>query len=338
MRRIVRLAILLACASVSSALAEPSALVRLATARQGSLSAEITAYGSVTADPNYLVTIPMPRDARIASVAVRAGETVAKGDAIVTIQNSPAAAVAYGQAASAYSFAAKDLANTRRLYAEQLATKSQLAAAEKAYADAKTALAQQQRVGADRALDTLRAPVAGVVVSMTGSPGEAVSEGTAVAAIANRSRLVVTLGLEPADAVRVRVGALATLHARQSDASIRAPVVSVGAMIDPQSRLVNAIVAVPPAAASQLLVGMTLVGRIAVAARSGIVAPRAAILSDADGTYVFVVQKGIAQRRAVAVSLETDTSILVSQGLKPGEAIVIDGMAGLDSGMAVRTE
>jgi RND family efflux transporter MFP subunit len=338
MRRTTVFAVLLLCAGTGAAFADPSALVKLATARQGALSPQLTAYGTVGADTNYLITIPMPRDARVLSVSVRPGEAVKKGDPLMTIETAPGAAVAFGQAKSALSFAATDLSHTRRLYDEQLATRSQLAAAEKAYADAQTALAQQQRMGADRPIDALRSPVAGVAVTIAGSPGDAVNAGTVVATIANRDRLTANFGLEPADAPNVHVGALATLRSRQNDSLIiRAPVISVSAMIDPQSRLVNAVVRIPQDVAPRLLVGMTLTGRIDLEPHGGIVVPRTALLSDSDGTYVFVVTKGVAERRGVTVSLETDRDALVARGLKPGDQVAIDGVAGLDSGMHVRT-
>lgn len=337
-----RLAILAAVLSLfgraDSALADPSALVKLVVAHQGTLSPQLTAYGTVAADSNYLITIPMPRDARVVSVSVRPGEAVKKGDPLITIETAPVAAVAYGQAVSTLSFAATDLAHTKRLYDEQLATRSQLAAAEKAYADAKTAVAQQQRIGADRPIDSLRSPVSGVVVSISATPGDAISAGTVVASIANRERLTVNFGLEPVDAPYVRVGALVTLRSRQNDSLvIQAPVISVSAMVDPQSRLVNAVVRIPQDGASKLLVGMTLIGRIDLEPHGGIVVPRAALLSDSEGTYVFAVANGVVERRGVTVSLETDKDALIARGLRPGEHVVVDGVAGLESGMHVRT-
>lgn len=321
------------------ALADPSALVAFAKAQRGTLSPQLVSYGVVAADPDFQTSVPAPRDARILALSVRVGQVVHKGSPLVTIESAPAASVAYAQAASTLSFAETDLAHTRRLYDEQLATKSQLSAAEKAYSDARVAMAQQTRIGANHPTDTLISPAGGVVVALNGARGDLVGAGTLVASIANADHLTVNLGLEPQAAAHVRVGAQVHFRSHQ-DVSLTfdAPIIATSAMIDSQTRLVNAVARVPEVVAANLLVGMTLVGRIDLDPSAGIVVPRAALLSDAAGTYVFIVDnKNIARRRGVGVSLETDRAALIGRGLAPGERVVVDGLAGLDDGMAVRT-
>jgi RND family efflux transporter MFP subunit len=263
---------------------------------------------------------------------------VNKGDPIVTIETSPAGAAQYAQAASTLSFAQGDLAHTQRLYSEHLATKSQLATAEKVYSDARSAMVQQQKIGANHASDVLAAPAGGVVVSLGATPGEVVQPGTVIATIANRNHLSLDLGIEPADAPYVHPGANVSMRSRQDDnLNFTAQIVSIAAMVDSQSRLVNAVVHVPDEIAPRLLVGMTLVGRIDLTPHAGIMVPRSALLTDAEGTYVVAVRKGIAERRGVAVALETDKWALVARGLNPGDRIAIDGTTGVTSGMHVRT-
>ena len=75
--------------SATAALADPSALVTLATAYQGSLSSEITAYGTVAADPNHQIAVVAGHDARVTQVFVRLGQWVRKGDPLITIQGAP---------------------------------------------------------------------------------------------------------------------------------------------------------------------------------------------------------------------------------------------------------
>ena len=128
-----------------AAQAEPTARVGLAVARQAVLHRHVVGYGTVSPDPNYVTTLALPREGIIAAVAVRAGQIVKVGDPIATVETAPAAAATYQQAELAVAFAAQDLAHTKALYGQQLATRSQLASAEKAYADAKAQLAGREQ-------------------------------------------------------------------------------------------------------------------------------------------------------------------------------------------------
>src|SRR5215469_9373158 len=141
-------------ALVSPSLADPSALVQVARAKIGTLEPSVTAFGTLAADPNALTTLAIPRDGIVVSVVVRAGKLVGKGDPIAAIETAPAATAQFEQAKSALAFAQKDLDHTRALFSEQLATRSTLAAAEKAYTDARSTFAQQQRIGTDKSVET----------------------------------------------------------------------------------------------------------------------------------------------------------------------------------------
>ena len=316
----------------------PAALVTLATAKAEALHPEVSAYGTVAPDPDYVTTVAIPRDGIVAAVSVRAGQLVKAGDAIATVETAPGAAASYQQAQSAAAFAAKDLAHTKALYDQQLATKSQLAAAEKAYADAAAQLRAQTRIGTGRAAEVLRANAAGIVVTLNAAPGDRVQANSVLASIATRDRLLVNVGLEPEDAPQVPVGAPVWLRSPQDDAlSFTSTVESVDAMMDPKSRLVNAVVGVPQSVAPRLILGTVLEGAVKLPSKTGIVVPHDAIMTDARGNYVYVVEKGIAHRRGVTIGLETDTAALLTKGLRAGERVVVAGNAGLGDGTAVRT-
>jgi RND family efflux transporter MFP subunit len=328
----------LAVAAPGPSLAASGALVELAVAKQGTLAQQIKAFGTVAADPGGVTTITMPRDATIASVSVRPGQMVHPGDAIATIETAPAAVTQFAQAKSALAFAENDLAHTRALYNEQLATKSTLAASEKAYADAKVAYDQDLRIGADHPTEVLRATNAGVVTAISVSPGDRPAAGADVAAIATRDRLVVNLGLEPDAAPSIAPGARVRLVSPQNGAiDFEGRVASVAAMIDPQSRLVNVVVAIPRPVAARLILGMTLEAHVALAPRRGLMVPRGALLSDEQGTFVYVVSKGVAHRRDVSVALEEGSEALLASGVAPNEQVVSVGGPGVSDGGAVRT-
>ena len=71
-------------------------------------------------------------------------------------------------------------------------------------------------------------------------------------------------------------------------------------------------------------------------AEERIVIPQAALIADQEGVYVFVVEDGKAAVRRIKVGAESGTGIVVDQGLKGGEQIIVEGMQGVRPGVPVR--
>ncbi len=318
--------------------ADGEALVSLATAKSEALHPSIVAYGTVAPDPDHLTTVAIPREGIITALFVRTGALVHVGDPIADIETAPGVEAAYQQTMSAVAFAEKDLAHTKSLYAQQLATKSQLAAAQKALADAKAQLQAQTRIGAGHKAEVLRASATGIVTTLAVSPGDRVQANTVLVTIATHDRLLLNLGLEPEDALQVPVGAKVWMHSPQSGhINFSGKVLAVNAMIDQKSRLVNAVVAIPREVADKLVLGMVLIGTVDLPAKTGIVVPHSALMTDKNGPYVYVVTRDITHRRNVDVSMETDDDAMIAKGIVAGDEVVIAGNAGLEDGTKIRT-
>ena len=329
---------LLGLAQAAGAQQEPSALVQLATAEQGTLSPSVDAYGTVAADPAYVTAIALPRDGVITSVSVRVGQVVDVGQPVVAFDTAPSTVATYQQAQSAVTLAQQDLAHTQDLYKQQLATNSQVAAAQKTLADAEAQLRAQTQIGAERQSQVLQAPSAGIVTAINAGPGERLAANTVFASIAPRDRLILNLGLEPEDALQVQVGAEVSLRSPQSvRLSFTGKIRSVDALMDPKSRLVNAIATIPQSVAANLILGMVMEGVLKLPAKMGIIVPHSALMTGPHGTSVFVVANGVAQRRDVEVALESDQLALITKGITAGEAVVVGGNTGLFDGIHVRT-
>jgi membrane fusion protein, multidrug efflux system len=317
---------------------EPSALVELATAEQGTLNPSVGAYGTVAADPAYITTIALRSDGIITAVSVRVGQVVDARQAVVTVETAPNALASYQQAESAVTLAQQDLAHTQQLFNEHLATNTQLAAAQKTLADAEAQLKAQTETGAQRPTQTLNAPAAGIVIAVNATPGDRMAANSVIASIVPRDRLILNLGLEPEDALQVPVGADVSLQSPQAARlSFKGKIQSVDALMEPKSRLVNAVATVPQDIAGNLILGVVLEGVIQLPAKSGIVVPHAALMTGQNGAFVFVVVNGIAQRRDVEVAMQTDQQALISSGIMAGEAVVVGGNVELTDGMRVRT-
>jgi len=69
---------------------------------------------------------------------------------------------------------------------------------------------------------------------------------------------------------------------------------------------------------------------------SGVLVPQAAIREIEDRDYVFVVDQGIVERRAVSTAGARGSDILVISGLVADERVVLDAPPELADGVSVR--
>ena len=111
--------------------AQPSVLVRAEPLRHGSLDLTIAAYGLVQAAPGATLDLSMPRAGQVLGLRVVSGERVTAGDPLFEYGPEPAELLAYQQALSASTLARQELGHTQSLFAQRLATQSQLDQGEK---------------------------------------------------------------------------------------------------------------------------------------------------------------------------------------------------------------
>jgi membrane fusion protein (multidrug efflux system) len=67
-----------------------------------------------------------------------------------------------------------------------------------------------------------------------------------------------------------------------------------------------------------------------------VVIPQAALISDQEGIYVFIVDNGKAAIRRVKPGGESGTGVVIDQGLSGGEQVIVEGLQGLRPGAPVR--
>lgn len=315
----------------------PSALVQVAPVARHSLKETVTAFGRVQPDPDQASSITLKRAGRVSRLWVRLGQRVTAGQALLQLDTAPDARMQYQQATAAANFAHSDLERVRRLFKEQLATRAQVAAAQRSLRDAETRLHAQRKVGNDRATEVIRAPFAGIVTQLSVSRGQRVQADTMAALLASRAALVVPLGLEQEDAVRVQPGqAVVLASVFRPEVRVASEVGDVHAMVNPQTHLVDVYVRVPKDAANGMVLGEAMRGVIALHQQQVLAVPRSAVLRDDRGAYIFVVRAGRAHRVEVAPGLEADGFVGVSGELKEGDVVVTVGNYELTDGMAVR--
>lgn len=265
-----------------------------------------------------------------AGASVRAGRTLARLDL-----REIDAAVA--RARSAAEKAERDLARSRRLYADSVVTLSQLQDAETA---AEVARANLEAAQFNRRYAVIEAPADGVILRRIAEPGEMVGPGAPVLVLGSRARgAVVRAGLADRDVVRVRRGDPAVvrfdaLPGREFDGTV----VEIAAAAEPGTGTYAVEVAVP--GAERLAAG--LVGRVEIrpsgGARATLIPIEALLEADGDAATVFALSAdgARAERRRVTVAFIAGERVAVSGGLDGVAAVLTEGAAYVDDGAAVR--
>jgi RND family efflux transporter MFP subunit len=319
--------------------------VTTAAVHRDAIAQPVRAYGVVAASAANLTTINLPYVARIVQMRVQAGQTVMRGAPLFIVEADPAAALAATQAKSAATLADGELARTQSLYDKGLATASQRAAAKKAALDAHQAFAAQEKTGVTNGSKTIAAPADGVVLQVQANTGDQVQAGAPILQLVasgtgSDKRGNVTLGIEPADAAAIQPGDTVTLHGLSTalaNEAVQGRVVLVGASIDPQTQLVD-VGANVPLGSTAFIPGTRVAADIATSSSTHWIVPRAAVLKDDKGAYVFqIAPQNKARRVAVSIRIENGDRYGVDGPLDAAQGLVISGNYELKDGMPVRT-
>ncbi|GAA1736048.1 efflux RND transporter periplasmic adaptor subunit [Luedemannella helvata] len=201
-------------------------------------------------------------------------------------------------------------------------------AAQQRLNNAELALANAQRALAGT---TIKAPVTGKIISISGAVGSEVSAGGAFIVLAGRDDLAVTASFSEAAVARLEVGqaATVTLAGRAAD-----PVAGTVSQVDPigtvSSRLVTygaqiTFTDVP----SDLLVGQSADVTVTTATATGVLyVPSAAVtgIDGQSGTVTVASGSGsTTEVRTVGVGLRGDQYTEITSGLTAGETVVLPG-------------
>lgn len=311
-----------------------SAAVQTVPLQRQTLTNSISGYGAVTSDTRNIHSVSLPRAGQVQAVYVNAGQQVNAGTKLIAFSTGSDAAQVYRQAVTAVQFAKAERERVAQLLSQQLATRSQLGAADKAVADAQAALRTQQKIGAGKAVEQVTAPFAGLISAVPVMPGDRLAAGVAVVQLVKSGSQRVILGIEPADVGKLHVGLPVTVASVFDAAhSVTGKVTQVFGMINPQTQLVDVQVELP---GGGLMAGTRVHATIAIGQQTAWVVPRSAVLRDNHGAYVYQVQQGHAKRIAVQTGLEQANEVAVTGALLKDAPVVSLGNYELKDGMAVR--
>ena len=321
--------------SADDASGAPSALVTVQAPRRSTVPDVVEAYGSAAPALNATSTLSVQQPGQVVEIDVTPGGAVRAGQPLVRFVAAPSATAAYDQAVSTLDAAQVQRAHAADLLAQQLGTRDQLAAADKAVADARSSLAAMEREGAGRGETTLTAPFDGVITAIPVAQGDRVQPGATLVAVGRTQGILVTVGVDPALRARLKPGEAAAIERLGGGPALTGRVVRVDDALNPKTRMIDVDVSV---AGGSVLNGESFKVGITAGTVTGWTAPRDTMLTDDQGPYVFQVAGGKAVRVAVRpLARHGDTDVFEGP-LVPDRPLVTQGNYQLANDMAVRTQ
>ncbi len=304
----------------------------------------ITASGALAARRDQPVGVA-GEGGMITRVYVDAGSWVGQGQVLASIDRSVQAQEAAQLAANVQvaradaQLAQNELDRAQSLVARGFVSKADVdrKSAARDSAAARVRVAQAQ-LGATRArvqrLD-IRAPTAGLVLERNVEVGQVVGAGAgALFRLARGGEMEMRASLPQQDMAGVRPGLPASVTPIGMDRSFSGSIWQVSPVIDPQTRQAEVRISVPYDPA--IRPGGFAEARILAGATTAPLLPQSAVLSDAKGNYVYVINgKNEVERRDVRVGAINDSGVTIVEGLSGQEAIVVSAGPFLNPGQKV---
>jgi len=280
----------------------------------------------------------------LADLSVVEGDSVQSGGIVARIDSTAqqavlrqamagldAALVAQAQAQATLERTRALGANVARTVLENAETAVQSAAQEAARM---TALVDQAQIQLGNF--TIRAPMTGTVLALNADPGQTIDPSTVLMTIADLGQLTVETDVDEAYATQLRADMPAVLQLTGETAKREGRVSYVSQRVDAATGgLAVKLVFDEPVTAP---VGLTVTANIVIDRRdAALTVPRTAVVTGDGRPAVLVVSDGIARLRPVTVIDWPAARLIVTEGLVPGDALILDA-TGIADGQSVRVE
>ncbi|HET9810662.1 MAG TPA: efflux RND transporter periplasmic adaptor subunit [Sphingomicrobium sp.] len=304
----------------------------------------ITASGALAARRDQPIGIS-GSGGKVVRVLVDAGSWVRQGQVLAVVDRS-VQAQQVAQLAAQVNAAKADAALAQSNYDRALALKdrgfvskaeieSKRATRDAANAQVQVAQAQLAAARAELGRLNVTAPTSGLILDRNVEVGQIVSAGSgALFRLARGGEMEMRANLAQEDVAAVRVGMPATVTPIGSDQAITGQVWQVSPIIDPESRQGQVRIAIPYSPA--IRPGGFAEAKISSGVATAPLLPQSAVLSDAHGNYVYIINgKNEVERRNVEIGTVNDSGVTIARGISGQERIVLSAGPFLNPGQKV---
>lgn len=310
-----------------------------------------TIEGQIEASGTLAARRPMPvgsvgEGGRVLSVPVDAGDWVSEGqvlaviDRAVQVQQIASARANVGVAEADADLAQADLDRALQLvdrgFISQADVDRLTATRDAARARVQVARAQLRELQERTARLNIYAPASGLLLERNVEPGQTVAGGggTALFTIARGGEMEMLAKVSESDLAKLSVGTQATVTPVGTDERFTGQIWQLSPTIEQANRQGTARIAL--SYAPELRPGGFASATIGSGTMVAPMLPESAILSDDQGSYVYVIDdENKAQRRGISLGLVTSGGIAITSGLTGNERVVLRAGGFLTEGETV---
>lgn len=284
-----------------------------------------------TAGANESIEIRPRIASLIERVAFDEGQQVKSGDLLVELENS--------EIVAGLSVAEAALSESRSLYqrSKSLASSQAISAAslEQLHAQVRVDEAQVEAARARLENTVIRAPFSGRIGLRRVSPGSYVSNTTVITTLDDVSQIKLDFSVPEAFLTALKEGMnIAASSLVYPERIFNGRVASIDTRLDPVTRAVQ-VRAIIPNTDGALKPGMFMSVDLQRDRGDVLLAPEEAVVPEGDEQFVYVVNDGVAQKRAIQLGRRVPGFVVIQQGLVAGESVVTEGTDKIRDGSPV---
>ena len=305
--------------------------IRTQTVKQSLAEPTLKLVGKLAANRSVIISPEVT--GRIVKIAVQSGQSVAKGETLIALDAGKQQAELAEQSASLRDENRK-LGDMRKLVARGAVTQSELEGQEATVAQV------QARLDAARyevSLRTLQAPFAGTVSLIDLSEGALVNSGDTLLHLDELDKLRLDLAVPERYLSLLRPGmAVTATSTAWPDQQFNGTLTTLDSRVSNDTQNIKARVMIPNGN-GQLRPGMLLNVELALPAQQLTLIPAQSVEYAGEQRFVYRLEADGRVKRVPVVLGETEgETVWVTEGLKVGDRIVVEGLVNLRDGVQVR--
>jgi membrane fusion protein (multidrug efflux system) len=196
--------------------------------------------------------------------------------------------------------------------------------------------AQADMIKAQISRTEIRAPFSGTIGLRNVSPGGYLSPSTSIATLVNIDPAKLTFSVPERYLPLIQPGSSISFTVASSAKKFKAKVYAIEPEVDAGSRSIT-IRAQAPNPKNELTAGsFAKINLTLDQIPKTIMVPTECVIPDLKSSKVFIAKNGMATPRFVKTDLRTDTKIQITEGLKPGDSLIVSGIIQMRPKVAIK--
>lgn len=307
----------------------PKTAVTVCVAKPQALQENILASGTVIADQD--VELRSETSGKITGIYFKEGKAVKKGTLLLKISDielqaqlakaQASLALVQGQEKRQNALLQKDVVNQE----EYDITSRNLLAAQ----------ADVQLISAQIAKTEIYAPFDGVIGLRSVDQGDYITAGAKIANIVSLRPLTIEFAIPQRFAGKIEAGAELTFTIESSAREYAAVVCAVEPKIDESTRTFSLRATCVDPDKSVIPGAFCRVIMVARKNEQALTVPSQALVADANGYNVYIVNRSIAQMRPVLIGIRDEQNVEIIKGVSEGDSVIVSGILSIRPGAPV---